>query len=129
MGLKNLGNIAKDPDLGILSVDLSDVAGDGAVFRFREPKAADIFPDAKELGAMRIAFPEFPDPMLYQIYLIARTYIPGPDDDGESPVRAFGNLARASKAVFFRILSEYMAKFPLDGFDQKVEEAKNASAE
>jgi hypothetical protein len=127
--LKALSNIAKDPDLGVLAVDLSDVAGEGAIFRFREPKAADIFPDAKELGAMRVAFPEFPDPMLYQIYLIARTYIPGQEDDGESPVRAFGNLARASKAVFFRILGDYTAKFPLDAFEAKVDEAKNDSAE
>ena len=127
--LKSLSNIAKDPDLGVLAIDLSDVAGEGAIFRFREPKAADIFPDAKELGAMRVAFPEFPDPMLYQIYLISRTYLPGPDDDGESPMRAFGNLARASKAVFFRIVGDYTAKFPLDGFDAKVDEAKNDSAE
>jgi len=126
--LKSLGNIAKDPDLGVLVVDLTDVAGEGAVFKFREPKAADIFPDARELGQMRIAFPEFPDAMLYQIYLIARTYLPGPNDDGESPVRAFGSLARASKAVFFRILGEYTAKFPLDTFDAKVDEAKNDSA-
>jgi hypothetical protein len=126
--LKSLGNIAKDPDLGVLVVDLTDVAGEGAVFKFREPKAADIFPDARELGQMRIAFPEFPDAMLYQIYLIARTYLPGPNDDGESPVRAFGNLARASKSVFFRILGEYTAKFPLDTFDAKVDEAKNDSA-
>jgi len=126
--LKALSNVPKDPDLGVLSVDLSDIAGEGAVFKFREPKAADIFPDSKELGQMRVAFPEFPDAMLYQIYLIARTYLPGPSDDGESPVRAFGNLARASKAVFFRILGEYTAKFPLDGFEAKVDEAKNDSA-
>jgi len=129
MGLKQLAQIERDPDLGILNVDLSDVAGEGAVFRFREPKAADIFPDAKELAQMRTAFAEFPEPMLYQIYLLARTYIPGPDDDGESPVRAFGNLARASKVVFFRILGEYTAKFPLDGFDAKVTDAKNDCAE
>lgn len=127
--LKALSNVPKDPDLGVLSVDLSDIAGEGAVFKFREPKAADIFPDAKELGQMRVAFPEFPDAMLYQIYLIARTYLPGPSDDGESPVRAFGNLARASKAVFFRILGEYTAKFPLDSFDGRVDDAKNDSAE
>lgn len=126
--LKALSNVPKDPDLGILSVDLSDIAGEGAVFQFREPKAADIFPDAKELGQMRVAFPEFPDAMLYQIYLIAKTYLPGPADDGESPVRAFGNLARASKATFFRILGEYTAKFPLDSFDDRIEDAKNDSA-
>lgn len=129
MPLKKLAQIERDPDLGVLDVDLSDVAGEGAIFRFREPKAADIFPDSKELAAMRIAFPEFPEPMLYQIYLIGRTYIPGPDDDGESPIRSFGNLARASKTVFFRILGEYTTKFPLDAFESRVEDAKNASAE
>jgi len=129
MPLKKLAQIDRDPDLGILDLDLSDVAGDGAIFRFREPKAADIFPDAKELQQMRVAFPEFPDAMLYQVYLIGRTYLPGPDDDGESPIRAFGNLARVSKAVFFRILGEYTARFPLDNFDRRIDDAKNDSAE
>jgi hypothetical protein len=47
MSLSNLKQIPKDADRGILVVDLSSIAGDGAELRFREPKAADLFPDAK----------------------------------------------------------------------------------
>jgi hypothetical protein len=129
MALGQLKAIPKDPDLGVLEIDLTDVAGDGAIFKFREPKAADLFPDAKELGQLRIGFSEFPDSMLYQVYLLGRTYIPGPEDDGESPVRSFGNLARASKITFFRILSAYMERFPMDNWQSRVDDAKNVSAE
>ena len=78
MALQSLKQIPKDTDKGLLTVDLSDVAGDGAELRFREPKAADLFPDAKELQSLRVAFAEFPEAMLYQIYLLGRCYVPDP---------------------------------------------------
>jgi len=53
MALSNLKQIPKDADKGTLVVDLSDIAGDGAELRFREPKAADLFPDSKELQSLR----------------------------------------------------------------------------
>lgn len=127
--LSKLKNVPQDTNQGVLSVDLSDVAGDGAILRFREPKAADLFPDAKQLQQMRVAYPEFPEAMQYQIYLLGRTYVPDQEDSGESPIRAFGNLARTSKVVFFRILTAYTTHFALDNFDTRVDDAKNASAE
>ena len=114
-------------DKGLLTVDLSDVAGDGAELRFREPKAADLFPDAKELGSLRVAFAEFPEAMLYQIYLLGRCYVADPTDSSEeSPLRAFGNLARTSKQTFFRILGEFISWYPTDDLQGRVKEAKNA---
>jgi hypothetical protein len=127
MALQSLKQIPKDTDKGLLTVDLSDVAGDGAELRFREPKAADLFPDAKELGSLRVAFAEFPEAMLYQIYLLGRCYVPDPTDSSEeSPLRAFGNLARTSKQTFFRILGEFISWYPTDDLQGRVKEAKNA---
>jgi len=127
MALQSLKQIPKDTDKGLLTVDLSDVAGDGAQLRFREPKAADLFPDAKELGSLRVAFAEFPEAMLYQIYLLGRCYVADPTDSSEeSPLRAFGNLARTSKQTFFRILGEFISWYPTDDLQGRVKEAKNA---
>jgi hypothetical protein len=127
MALQSLKQIPKDTDKGLLTVDLSDVAGDGAELRFREPKAADLFPDAKELGSLRVAFAEFPEAMLYQIYLLGRCYVADPTDSSEeSPLRAFGNLARTSKQTFFRILGEFISWYPTDDLQGRVKEAKNA---
>ena len=126
MALSTLKAIPKDEDKGLLVVDLSDIAGDGAELRFREPKAADLFPDAKELTSLRTAFAEFPEAMLYQIYLLGRCYVPDPADAGEdSPLRAFGNLARTSKQTFFRILGEFISWYPTDDLQGRVKQAKN----
>ena len=128
MALQSLKQIPKDTDKGLLTVDLSDVAGDGAERRFREPKAADLFPDAKELGSLRVAFAEFPEAMLYQIYLLGRCYVADPTDSSEeSPLRAFGNLARTSKQTFFRILGEFISWYPTDDLHGRVKDAKNDS--
>jgi len=128
MALQSLKQIPKDTDKGLLTVDLSDVAGDGAELRFREPKAADLFPDAKELGSLRVAFAEFPEAMLYQIYLLGRCYVADPTDSSEeSPLRAFGNLARTSKQTFFRILGEFISWYPTDDLQGRVKDAKNDS--
>ena len=127
MALQSLKQIPKDTDKGLLTVDLSDVAGDGAELRFREPKAADLFPDAKELGSLRVAFAEFPEAMLYQIYLLGRCYVADPTDSSEeSPLRAFGNLARTSKQTFFRILGQFISWYPTDDLQGRVKDAKNA---
>ena len=128
MALQSLKQIPKDTDKGLLTVDLSDVAGDGAELRFREPKAADLFPDAKELGSLRVAFAEFPEAMLYQIYLLGRCYVPDPADSSEeSPLRAFGNLARTSKQTFCRLLGEFISWYPTDDLQGRVKDAKNDS--
>lgn len=128
MALDKLKSIPKDPEGGILTIDLSDVAGEGAMFRFRSPKAADLFPDAKLLQELRIAYPEYPESLTYQIYILGRCYVPGPGDDGENPYRAFADLGRANASVFYRVLTEYMAWSPLDALETRIADAKNDSA-
>lgn len=49
MGIKAIKAVEAEADHGILEVDLSEWAGEGAVVRFRQPKAADYFPDAGDL--------------------------------------------------------------------------------
>ena len=44
MGIKAIKAVEPEANHGILDVDLSEWAGEGAVVRFRQPKAADIFP-------------------------------------------------------------------------------------
>lgn len=129
MPLAKLKELPKDRDLGVFSIDLSDVAGEGAVFRFRSPKAADLFPDSALTKDLRIGYAEYPEALIYQIYILGRCYLPAQDDDGENPYRAFADLGRANAAVFYRLLTEFMNASPLDILDQKVAEAKNASAE
>lgn len=128
MALGQLKSVPKDPDGGILTIDLSDVAGEGAAFRFRGPKAADLFPDSKLLQELRIGYAEFPEPLIYQIYILGRCYVPAPGDDGENPYRAFADLGRANASVFYRLLTEFMSWSPMDGLDARIDEAKNASA-
>lgn len=129
MPLAKLKELPKDRDLGVFSIDLSDVAGEGAVFKFRSPKAADLFPDANLTKDLKVGYAEYPDALIYQIYILGRCYLPDVDDDGENPYRAFADLGRANAGVFYRLLTEFMNASPLDILDQKVSEAKNASAE
>lgn len=128
--IASLKKIQPDADLGLLVVDLSDVAGEGATLQFRQPKAADLFPDAAELKKIRYAYPEYSEPMVFQVQLLGKCYQPAPTETPEeSPVKAFADLARVNKTVFFRILGEFMAYFPMDDMNIKVDEAKNESAE
>jgi hypothetical protein len=130
MGLTSLKAIALDADKGFLVVDLSSMAGEGATLKFREPKAADLFPDAKELQNLRIAFAEFPEAMLYQVYLLGRCYVSDPSDMGEdSPVRAFGKLARTSKLTFFHIVGRFVDWYPTGDISERVTDSKNDYAE
>lgn len=129
MPLKTLKALPRDADAGVFPIDLSDVAGDGAVFRFRSPKAADLFPDNNIIKELKIGYTEYPDLLIYQIYIMGRCYLPDQDDDGENPYRSFADLGRANAGVFYRLLTEFMAASPLDILDGKIAEAKNVSAE
>jgi hypothetical protein len=128
--IASLKKIQPDTDYGVLVVDLSDVAGEGATLRFRQPKAADLFPDAGELKKIRYAYPEYSEPMVFQVQLLGKCYEPeATETPDEAPVKAFADLARVNKTVFFRVLGEFMAYFPMDDMNVKVAEAKNESAE
>lgn len=132
MGIRSLKAIPKPEKREVLNIDLSMFTGDeGDSVRFREPSAADLFPDNAELKKLRIRFPEFPEPMLYQVMLMGRCYVPEPGDAGvdESAMDAIGNLARANRAVYFHLAGAFMEAFPNDDIGARISQAKNDSAE
>lgn len=124
MSFSSLKNIKAAEGKPNVEVDLSAFSGEGAKVVFREPKAADLFPDGNL--NMKIRFPEFPDAMLYQISLLAKCYVRQPDDPNELNLfNEFGNIARNNKDAFFHIISTFLSAFPTADLDDKVKEAKN----
>lgn len=124
MSFSSLKNIKPAESKPNVEVDISQWSGEGAKVVFREPKAADLFPDANL--NLKIKFPEFPDAMLYQINLLAKCYVRQPDDPNELNLFSeFGNIARTNKDAFFYIISHFLNAFPTADLDDKVKEAKN----
>lgn len=127
MGIKAIKAVEPEANHGILEVDLSQWAGEGAVVRFRQPKAADIFPDGNGLKQLQIAYPEMNHGMLVNLSIIARCYVSEPDDPGEvSPVRALADLSRSNRYAFFHLYEAFVDKFLINDPVAEVEEAKNA---
>jgi hypothetical protein len=127
MGIKAIKAVEPEANHGILEVDLSQWAGEGAIVRFRQPKAADIFPDGNGLKTLQIAYPEMNHGMLVNLAIIARCYVPEPDDPGEvSPVRALADLSRSNRFAFFHLYEAFVDKFLITDAVAEVEEAKNA---
>lgn len=124
MSFSSLKNIKPAESKPNVEVDISAWSGEGAKVVFREPKAADLFPDANL--NLKIKFPEFPDAMLYQINLLAKCYVRQPEDPNELNLFSeFGNIARTNKDAFFHIISSFLNAFPTADLDEKVKEAKN----
>jgi len=127
MGIKAIKAVEPEANHGILEVDLSPWAGEGAIVRFRQPKAADIFPDGNGLKTLQIAYPEMNHGMLVNLAIIARCYVSEPDDPGEvSPVRALADLSRSNRFAFFHLYEAFVDKFLITDAIAEVEEAKNA---
>lgn len=117
---------AKEPKPNLV-IDLSSVVDEDVKISFREPRAADLFPNPDATKTMRNYFPEFPDTMLYQCILMGKCYVfEAEDAKGEQkPAVDFGNLARTNAEVFFYILGQFLSTFQINDFDEKVAEAKN----
>lgn len=126
MGIKAIKAVEPEANHGILEVDLSEWAGEGAVVRFRQPKAADIFPDGTALKALQVAYPEMNHGMLVNLSIIARCYVAEADDPGEiAPIRALADLSRSNRHAFFHLYEGFVDKFLLTDVIAKVDEAKN----
>lgn len=127
MGIKAIKAVEPEANHGILEVDLSEWAGEGAVVRFRQPKAADIFPDGTALKALQIAYPEMNHGMLVNLSIIARCYVAEADDPGEiAPIRALADLSRSNRFAFFHLYEAFVDKFLVTNIVAEVDEAKNA---
>ncbi len=127
MGIKAIKAVEPEVNHGILEVDLSEWAGEGAIVRFRQPKAADIFPDGTALKALQIAYPEMNHGMLVNLSIIARCYVAEADDPGEiAPIRALADLSRSNRFAFFHLYEAFVDKFLVTNIVAEVDEAKNA---
>lgn len=127
MGIKAIKAVEPEANHGILEVDLSEWAGQGAIVRFRQPKAADIFPDGTALKALQIAYPEMNQGLLVNLSIIAKCYVPEADDPGEiAPVRALADLSRSNRFAFFHLYEAFVDKFLVTNVVAEVDEAKNA---
>jgi len=128
MGLSKLDKLKKEEKVA-LEIDLFEVTGEHDIIRFREPRAADLFPNPELKQETKIAFPEFPPLMLDQVCLLGRTYIKDETDTEVSPIRSFGMLARNHRDVFLFIFAKHWEYFQRGTVDEEVIEVKNASTE
>lgn len=128
MGLKHIDNLKRDVK-PILSVDISSFVGSEAFIKFREPTAADLFPTGEMKRFLESKFGEFPDDMMDQIILMAKTYIPDPDEEEISPINSFASLAKNHRDCFIHIMLSHMTEFRQHDIDQEVQKAGNASSE
>jgi hypothetical protein len=128
MGLSKLDKLKKEEKVA-LEVDLFEVTGEHDIIRFREPRAADLFPNPELKQETKISFPEFPPLMLDQVCLLGRTYIKDETDTEVNPIRSFGMLARNHRDVFLFIFAKHWEYFQRGTVDEEVIEVKNACTE
>ena len=128
MGLSKLDKLKKEEKVA-LEINLFEVTGEHDIIRFREPRAADLFPNPELKQESKVAFPEFPPLMLDQVCLLGRTYIKDETDTEVNPTRSFGMLARNHRDVFLYIFTKHWEYFQRDSVDEEVIEVKNASTE
>jgi hypothetical protein len=128
MGLAKLDKLKKE-EKASLEVDLFEITGDHDIFRFREPRAADLFPNPELKQEIKIAFPEFPSLMIDQVCLLGKTYLKDETDTEVNPIRSFGMLARNHRNAFLYIFTKHWEYFQRDPVDEEVAEVKNASTE
>lgn len=115
-----------------LVIDLSQFTGEEeSSISFRQPRAADLFPNPDATKSIRNHFPEFPDSMLFQIILLGKCYLFEAEDakGTQQPAIDFGNIARSNPDCFFHILSEFLSTYQVNSVDEAVDEAKNDLAE
>lgn len=128
MGLSKLDKLKKEEKVA-LEIDLFEVTGEHDIIRFREPRAADLFPNPELKQESKVSFPEFPPLMLDQVCLLGRTYIKDETDTEVNPIRSFGMLARNHRDVFLFIFTKHWEYFQRNPVDEEVIEVKNASTE
>jgi hypothetical protein len=129
MGIKAIKAVEPEVEHGILEVDLSEWAGEGAMIKFRQPKAADYFPDAGDLQKLRISYAEVAPNLLVNCLIIGKCYIPDMDDPSDVAfIRVLLDLSRKNTQAFYAIYWSFIHKYIDVPVTEKVEEAKNDSA-
>ena len=109
MGLARIDALKRE-EKSALEIDLFEVTGEHDIIRFREPRAADLFPNPELKQEIKIAFPEFPALMLDQVCLLGKTYIKDETDTEVSPIRSFGRqVIFLLLMLFYRWPMSYLA--------------------
>jgi hypothetical protein len=125
--IKSLSKVKKIVARPSVKINLKDFTeGVDCIVELKEPTAAAMFPDTDTIQKLKIKYPFYPDTMLYQIILLAKCYVHAPED-GESynALHEFGDLAKNNKDCFFYLIGEFLAAFPTNNLDERVDEAKN----
>ncbi len=130
MGLSSLKTVPvpeKKPDL---IVDMADWGGEGNI-KFREPRAADLFPEGGEMKEAKMHFPEFKDEMMQLIIFMGRTYIPDETESGQPlmPWKSFGVIARENKVLFYGIANAWAGAFQTGKIEETHKQVGNDSSE
>ena len=129
MGIKAIKAVEPEVEHGILEVDLSQWAGEGAMVKFRQPKAADYFPDNAELHKLRISYAEVAPNLLVNCLIIGKCYIPDMDDPSDVAfIRVLLDLSRKNTQAFYAIYWAFIHKYVDVSVTEEVDEAKNDSA-
>ena len=126
MGIKAIKAVEPEVEHGILEVDLSEWAGEGATVKFRQPKAADYFPDARELQRIRMSYAEMAPNLLVNCLIIGKCYIPDMDDPSDAAfIRVLLDLSRKNTQAFYAIYWSFIGKYIDVSVTKEVDEAKN----
>lgn len=123
--IKGLSKIQKAQIRPSIKIDLSMFTnGEECFIELSEPTAASLFPDADALKQLKIRNPKFPEGMLYQIILLAKSYVIQPEDgDSVNAFDSFSQLAKDNKDAFYHLLNEYLNAFPTGNFEERVKDA------
>jgi|GWRWMinimDraft_12_1066020.scaffolds.fasta_scaffold00331_10 hypothetical protein len=128
--LSKLQSVPLPEQKGNFVFDLRPFGTDGEL-AFREPKAADLFPDGAESKAASIAFPEFKDAMLYQIMVMGRCYVTSEAEMGQiiQPWRALGQFGRDHRDLFIHLAAQFSDAFPTGSVEHLRKNVGNVSTE
>ena len=123
--IKAISKVKKVAQRPSVKIDITAYTEEPCVLEFSEPMSHHLFPDSDLLKKIKIKFPAYPDPMIYQIALLGKCYVIQPEDGNEiNPIHEFGQLAKDNKDCFYYVLAEFLNAYPSE-LETKVEEAKN----
>ena len=123
MGLARIDALKREEKTALV-IDLFEVTGEHDIIRFREPRAADLFPNPELKQEIKIAFPEFPAQMLQILMIMARCYVTQAGDGEINPARRFAQLARDRSDIYLYTVGEFAKAFPID-IEAAVDEVPN----
>ena len=124
MSLTDVLTLPPDDRKPNIKVDLMPVVGKPHVVEFREPRLADLFPDAKVVERLRVSHPHLAVDHVNSCVVMGRCYIKGDDENALEPVRAMCRIAENNETVFLALMREFATAYLID-FGQQVKNEGN----